>query len=480
MLLNRVGQPYEAKSGKSEIKAEYDRFGLIYATGLVIFLTIAFSQSVDKFADYPLEFCVFFINAGLSIYGQVISIRREASIHFVSFLFCFLFMSAAPIAQLGADIDPVFHIDHFALKAGLSALIFTAIGVFFTRRLAKQHSSVSPDNVFAPSGINYVFTGIITTAVTIIALALFKDGLFTSREGFGFTLMNIFGDQSTASFMSNFLMSTPFFGAAIGLRCAISNKRKIWIVFFGIILLMAAVINNPMINPRFRLAGLAFFFIDYMFYGKRTKMLVLFLVIGISAAPMFHIFRYEAPVAANPSSHDKKLFSETLLAVDYDAYQLSCYTMLTVEKEGILWGSNILGAALFFVPRAWWPGKPPQSSHAIYLTILHYREVGSDNLSNPLMSEGYYAFGWAGVLLVSFLYWWGISKIVKFSWENKDSWMFLLRSVFCGLVFIFLRGTLIVGVAAVGGSFAAAAIPMFLIKIGVKNANQKLPARQVL
>src|SRR5258708_2091907 len=113
--------------------------------------------------------------------------------------------------------------------------------------------------------------------------------------------------------------------------------------------------------------------------------------------------------------------------MDYDAYSVSSYTMLTVDSDGISWGSNILGAALFFVPRAWWPGKPPQTSWVIFGTINHTREAGTINLSTPLMAEGYYAFGWIGALLISVLYWWFISRTTLLSRKDPDSWTFLLR-----------------------------------------------------
>jgi hypothetical protein len=135
-----------------------------------------------------------------------------------------------------------------------------------------------------------------------------------------------------------------------------------------------------------------------------------------------------------------------------------------VNDSGISWGSNFVGAALFFVPRTLWEAKPEPTSWVIYETMDRSRVIGTANLSTPLMAEGYYAFGWAGALLISILYWWGISWVTLRSRKDIDSWAFLSRGLFAGLALVFLRGTLTVGVSAAAGLLVAAAIPMFLLR----------------
>ena len=103
-----------------------------YGAGLTIFLLIALVQSTNAISDYPAEFVLCMLNGGLSIYGQLLSLRRGASIHFSSFFCSCLFRSAAPIVQLGANNDVVFGIDHLALWSAVNALAFTVIGVLFT------------------------------------------------------------------------------------------------------------------------------------------------------------------------------------------------------------------------------------------------------------------------------------------------------------------------------------------------------------
>jgi len=431
-------------------------FDTLYSTGLIVFLAFSFVYSIGRFAEFPIEYILLAINGLLAIYGQVLAIRNNASLHYVSFVFCYLFLSITPLIQIGANHDPVFNMEFILLIATTMSLIFTLIGLFSMCRLNKK--KIPPtDEDDKPRNGRYFVLFLVTLITAAFTIFLFWDGLFTSRKGFGLFLSTIFSDQPTASLAMNFLMSIPFFGAAIGFRSALANKRHGWTFAYTFLLMLGCIINNPFINPRYKLAGLVFFFIDYLFRGKKLRLLVALVIMGALSAPLFNAFREEIPYI-NPAQQEKS-FGNTFLSYDYDAFQIACYTVVMVDQQGLSWGSNIAGALLFFVPRTFWPEKPKQTSHLVYDTMIKYREVGTPNLSTPLMAEGYLAFSWLGVLLISIIYWAAISKIIVKSRQNCQSLTFLSRGVLVGLIFIFLRGTLIVGVSAVVGSFLAALIP---------------------
>jgi hypothetical protein len=439
-------------------------FAIVFGLALTTFLLVVLGEAVDAFNDYPTETVICIFIGGLSIHGQLLSLRREASIHFCSFVFCFLFMSAAPMVQLAASTDPVYKIDHWAFWAAMNAVAFTVIGVFMTFRMKKFEYKTQPRSKLPPAGINYLLLFLVVAATSGIAIALFKASLFTNREEFSTAADALFGDAVISLLAKTLLFYTPFFGALVGLRSSLANRKTIWIVLFSLEVLTALILNNPLINPRYQLASLAFFAVDYMFYGRKTKLLAVLVIVGVVLAPAFQVFRADVSDSEGSISQDHGIFSTTLLSKDYDAFQMSCYTMLTVDSTGVSWGSNILGAALFFVPRAWWPRKPPPTSWITFQTASHSTDLGTSNLSTPLMAEGYYAFGWIGALVISWFYWWGASRITLLSRRNFNSWAFLSRCLFAGLVLIFLRGTLTVGVSAVAGSFIAAAVPAFLIR----------------
>jgi hypothetical protein len=448
------------KDASAPTLADYKGYNAIYAFCVSLFLGVAFWQSCARIDIYPLEILLFLINGGLSIYGQTQAIKRQASIHYISFVFCYLFMAITPLIQLGVGFDPVFGMGSVVLEAALMALIFTASGLFYMRRIqipmivdaALASDARSSEPWYLPL---FVLTAIVAT----MALVIFRDVLFTSRETFGNAQDVLFGNPQNGLLLTTILTSMPFFGAAIGLRSAWAGRRIVWVMLFGLLLMAAAVINNPLVHPRFQLAGLAFFFIDYMTRGKGMKLLALFLAVGIMLAPIFQAFRYDDNQNVNATSDVGSPFDETFLSYDYDSFQILCYTIVTVNQDGILWGENILGAALSVVPRAIWEGKPEQSSHMIYETMLGYRLVGTNNLSTPLMAEGYYAFWWFGAFFISVFYWAIISRIIITSRNNSDSFTFIFRCILAGLTLITMRGTLMVAVSAIEGSVFSAAVP---------------------
>lgn len=446
---------------------------IFYGACLIVFLLVALNHAADVIDEYPIEILLCLMNGGLSIYGQLIALRREAPLHLISFFFCFVFMSAAPIVQLGERSAWVFNIDHLALLAIINALMFTLVGIFFTYRLGKSNRKIIAEKIERPANLNYLLVFATVVAISAVTIGLFRVRLFTDRADFSDATKELFGDAPTVLLATTFLMSMPMFAAIIGLRSAIANRNRMWIILFSSACMLAAIPNNPLIQPRYQLAGLAFFFIDYMFYGKRTKAIVILLIAGVLLAPVFQAFRYSNPFSEESLSDDAPpSIVDKLVTMDYDAFTTSCYTMLTVRERGISWGSNVLGAVAFFVPRTLWPAKPPPTAWVIYDTMTHSSDVGTDNLSTPLMAEGYYAFGWMGAVAISLLFWWCISGIMTYTRDGSPDWLFLLRCVFSGLVLIILRGTLTVGVSALAGSFVAAAIPMLLIKVRFRKSRR--------
>ncbi|MFP4464933.1 MAG: hypothetical protein ACLFP8_06870 [Alphaproteobacteria bacterium] len=460
---------------KKNIFALFFNYMFGVCTIFLLFSCLFFARNTIE--DFPIEFLLLFLNGCLSIYGMIVSIKRNASIHFVSFLFSYLFMSLAPIAQIGANLDPVFKMDFILIITVLTILIFTLTGVFFIQKLPVDFEKKTEKETKQPdTHHNYYLLFWVTLIVSLFAIFLFRHGLFTSREGMGIAMGQIFRNHEIALIALVLLKLVPFYGATIGLRSAWEEQRKGKLMLFSFLLLLALILNNPMSSARYHLAGVAFFFIDYMTKGRKTHLLAACLIIGIISAPLFHTFRRENP--STVAIHkEETLMDRTLLAMDYDAFQIACYTVLTVREDGITWGSNIAGAILFFVPRRFWPEKPPQTSHVIYDTMIEHRSVGTNNLSTPLMAEGYYAFSFLGVIAISLLYWALISKIVEISRDASKSANFLFRSIATGLVLIFLRGSLIVAMSAIVGFSIAGLIPWILFYLGSNHKKHLLKSK---
>ena len=432
---------------------QYDLLSRVYVAALSGILLVSLC-SVSNLREFPFSYLLLTLNGALAAYGQHCALRANSAMHLASFLFSYLFMSVIPIQQFGEGLDPVFYVSNVAVLACVSALIFTTCGILSLVNW-RAASPATPDASAEPvwEFHNYLFLSVPVVVTAALSVALFGRSLFTSREGFGFALATVFSDPATAGAVSNFLLQVPFFGAVMGLRAAMTTRHRGWTWFYASLALCAVAINNPLDTARFKLAGLAFFFIEYFFRGRKLKLLIVAMVLGFSLAPLFHIFRYENS-ASNETAYGSKY-----LSTDFDAFQMACYTLIAVDQAGVSYGSNIAGAILFFVPRSLWPNKPEPTPFEIFYTAQQFRPQGTNNLSDALFTEGYFAFSWFGVILISGLYWWSLTAVQRRSLRDANSLWFLTRSILVGLVLIILRGPLITATTNIVANLTAAVLP---------------------
>jgi hypothetical protein len=161
---------------------------------------------------------------------------------------------------------------------------------------------------------------------------------------------------------------------------------------------------------------------------------------------------------------NQEMLREHINSVDYDVLQMIINTHVYVKKEGVVWGNNILGATLFFVPRSIWRGKPERSDFYIARS-LNYK---ANNLSVPLWGESFMAFGWFGVgLIFLFFGYWSkrldlaYSRLMPMVSSKLMSPAALLLPFLAAYQFIFLRGNLI---SALAGAVPVIITILFLFR----------------
>ena len=402
----------------------------------------------------------------MTLYGQFRALKRQTSLFYISFAFCFLFFACAPLVQIGTAADPVFDMDFVPLTVACQVLLFTSVGLLFQHRLEKKRvlPSVIPVLNKSPKQ-HYLLLSLAIVGAGTLAVILFHDVLFSSRVDFSTFMETASGNPALALITQTFLQAFPFYAAAIGLRGALTENKKIWVFLFILLFGAASILNNPMIRPRYELAGLVFFFADYVLRGRMSiRLIALLMVLGVGFAPILNIFREVGPT--RDSLWPQGFYDQTFLSYDYDAFETACYAVLSVAQNGIRWGANWLGAAFFFVPHTWWTEKPTQTAFVVYDTMSRYRFVGTHNLSTPLMAEGYVAFGFVGVILTTLLYWFALARLSLASLRKEDSFKRLAAAVLAGLIFILLRGSLIVALSAVAGGLVVGGIAWGILRMG--------------
>lgn len=86
---------------------------------------------------------------------------------------------------------------------------------------------------------------------------------------------------------------------------------------------------------------------------------------------------------------------ESMTTGDFDSFAQIMNTVEMVQARGIVWGEQLLGVLLFWLPRSIWPGKPVDTG----IEIAQFKGYSFQNLSAPLWAEFYVNGGW--VLLVA-------------------------------------------------------------------------------
>ena len=89
-------------------------------------------------------------------------------------------------------------------------------------------------------------------------------------------------------------------------------------------------------------------------------------------------------------------FSACYLEGHFDTHQMIITVIRYVKEFGFAWGRQMLGALLFFVPRAIWPGKPAGTGHT---AIVKLDQFYFSNVSANMATEGYVNFGLVGIVL---------------------------------------------------------------------------------
>jgi len=147
---------------------------------------------------------------------------------------------------------------------------------------------------------------------------------------------------------------------------------------------------------------------------------------SLTAFPLFDFFRQLGRGRSLLEFGQKS----TLLNGQFDSHQI---IVNVITDHLFLWGDNLLGAFLFFIPRTLWESKPVSSGRY----IADYYDLSLSNISAPFVAEMFIGFGFIGLFLHPFI----LSKIIlmtrNISYQNS-----LLYFQMSGLAIMLFRGSL--------------------------------------
>jgi len=250
------------------------------------------------------------------------------------------------------------------------------------------------------------------------------------------------------------LMTTPifiaFFAALALYRSrysldAIGAKR----VGLGIVVLLGIVtlvINNPVSTARFWVGTIL---LSVSFYLLRWRRRITISIASLAITLLFllvfpfaDMFRYSLDVELG-GVFSEKLETQLVDKGDYDSYEQIVNSIAYVDRNGVSAGRQLLGTALFWVPRSIWSGKPIPSGPL----VAEFRGAENLNVSLPLWGE-FFLDGDILLVVVGFLLYGSFVGVIENRFDSAPetglpTFAGLFVRIYAAYQFFLLRGPLL-------------------------------------
>jgi hypothetical protein len=264
---------------------------------------------------------------------------------------------------------------------------------------------LSPRRVMVLAGVSLV------TAPLFVAVLGGPTALLSSREAISDTLSTsgLYSSSTNASGGTLLVLGgcLPF----IALLClarlladdpAMRRRALPWVFLVGLVG-VNLLINNPISNARYwAFAVVLAFWFTWRFAGRPAAIAVFVTVFTMSSLVVFPYldqFRYSESslqkVGLHANSYTEPV-DYVLNKTDYASVTDVAVVIRAVGHDGHTWGRQLLGAALFWVPRSVWPDKPVNTANIVADEI----SFPNRNLDSALWAEGYVDFGWVGTAVL--------------------------------------------------------------------------------
>ncbi|MDT0344535.1 hypothetical protein [Streptomyces litchfieldiae] len=347
--------------------------------------------------------------AGVRLCAMVLSGRRRL-VQGAFWLFSYLAMGIAPLAQsvLGRDPTPVLGPRGDTELA--TALVLCGMAAFDLGALLARHRPSLRTRRRPAATVHrqrlYLLVALAYAASALLIVQLGGPAVFfTSRQEISTTLDEATGAGASESGgeAGNALLrgfgTVPAMLALLFLtRWLVTSRsarrRSAVLLPWAGLLVVNTIVNNPISNPRYWFLTVLFALLFTVFPRSPVMYraaLALGVVIALLVFPFTDRFRYDED-GRRPVETDSLL--EPLVVKDYDQVNMFANT-ITFEADGNnhTYGQQIAGAALFFVPRSMWEGKPQDTG----FLVGGWMGTSSANLSSPLWAELWLDFGALGM-----------------------------------------------------------------------------------
>lgn len=444
----------------------------------LIFLIVMFVLPLLQGNIFELDIlCVitFIINGAFFVIGTYLTINKYIlSIEMIYWIFMFVFMYFAPMIQYQNGEFPwngQIQTNEI-LFANFIILLFSTfflIGKQAFKHLRIKHVLKSDGSIFMCQTFEYSSKLKIIATVLMCILTVYSVyrtgllGIITSRDS---AVKAFYSGNNSAIelIVESIIPAFMAYTVAEAAQCFITKKENgIRFVIVSICLLACFF---PTTLPRYKMAVIygTIFLVLFPWVKKGKRFFWLFAIAMFLAFPLLGGARRVLEL-----NSFKAVFDEGLLNVylkgDYDAYRMLVSSLRFVKQEGIVYGYQLLGTLLFFIPRSIWPSKPIGSG-AMSIQNEFGKGVFS-NVSCPFVSEGFINFGLLGVVLFGIWLGYFASKLDKKYWKynaTSKGFSFSPYIFIVFMVFFMLRGDLLSSYAYILGFLVTGYLLRFLSK----------------
>lgn len=364
-----------------------------------------FSIGLYMTGEEGLAMCLSFLTIGSACLLRIMMAHRYFSCDVMHWLYLFFFMYISPSLQYILNrytfgiipLSIVLFRSNMMLLMWITAYcaVFDAVKLRGARRIRS-----GPEKAEERFLTKRALIPLMLFSLLVAVFVLVRGGInvmLTKSAGeavFGF--MN----QAVTLIITFVFRNSVTFTAAYAI---LGFKARKWGVAWPVAAVILLLIScSPFGMPRFQAAAIYIGLLLIVFPGLSRRALYVygFVVVFLIGFPFINHMRQENLLDLDVMAALKdavKNMTEMLIGGHFDGYAMLFKAQHHVATFGVTWGRQMLGAMLFFIPRAWWPGKPVGTGHFVQQSAgLEQRYF---NMSASLIEEGYINFGFIGILL---------------------------------------------------------------------------------
>jgi len=438
---------------------------------LIIFVPMMFILGIDK-TYIGIEVAIVYI---IIIYSSVniVQLIFKGYVQLISltyWLFCYVFLGITPLLQqISASrlsLSPE-QMVQTSLVVILGMISFS-IGVKSLGTQASVTTYIAPLLQRTVDIKRILFLCSLFFLITPI-LIIFLGGieqLFIARSERYILIREIVGSAATKgeakTQIFTALLRTPFFifafmllaiylwakksneNAKTDLNMKIGTTALLVMIISWII---ALLINNPISTARFWLGTILLSAVFLKAKWNRffiSSVAIAYIFILLVVFPFVDIFRNDS---ANIEDRFSEYFSDRSISYnlvekrDFDAFHQLSGSIEFVSQEGLAYGKQLIGTALFWFPRSIWSDKPLPTG----VLIAKFFDYENINLSLPLWGELYLDGGLILVIVGFWAYGVVVRVVDDYSWRARYDYPtlgFVIVVFYAAYQTFLLRGTL--------------------------------------